>query len=387
MRGSRSAYLGILAVWVVALLLTQAWPGIDEGVRVEFATDAGVYREMAAAAPGLPEGPVREQHAERWVVHWVVGTAADATGLDLEKTYRLASVGTVAGVVLLLHLLLARTGLSVSAYALCLGTALASAYPFRYWLAAPGMVADAMFGLGLAVVLLGLRRRRSWLILAGMVTATLARQTAVPAALALAVVLALPATSFLSIRHERLAAAAAVALAPLAVFGLVRWVAQGFAVADLPPFRELTILADTPSQVADHAARLALAIAFPVAALAACLGLRRREVVAPLVLGAAIVAQPFVLTSSWIDANEPRLAGLAVPALVVAAAHLVERLTIRTGAAAVMCVALFLGSLHHHYSRVDVGRYGWLTLVAIAAAAIVAGLGVTRRRSEQLERA
>ena len=365
----------------MALVLTQAWPGIDEGVRIEFATDAGVYREMAAAAPGLPEGPVREQHAERWPVHWVVGSAADATGVGLETAYRVASIATVSAVVVLLHLLLVGAGLSAGAYAVCLGVALASAYPFRYWLAAPGMVADAVFGLGLAIALLGLQRRRLALVVAGLAAATAARQTAVPAALALALVLILPATSFLVSRRERLVASAAVALVPLGVYAVVRSVAHGFSVSDLPPLAEMTILADTPRELAAHLARLALGIAVPLAALAAGLGLGRRDVVGPLVLAAAIVAQPFVLTSAWIDANEPRLAGLAVPSLAVACALLVRRIEIGRPVAFALCAALFLGSLHHHYSVVDVGRTAWAMLVGVAALATFTGLTVARRRA------
>jgi hypothetical protein len=380
-RGPRSAYLAILAAWVVALLITQAWPGIDEGVRVEFATDAGVYREMATAAPGLPEGPVRDQHAQRWVVHWGVGSAAHAAGLDLETTYRIASLAVAAAVALLLHVLLAGIGLSAAAHAVCLGIALAGAYPFRYWLAAPGMVSDAVFGLGLAIVLLGLQRRRTSWIVTGLVVGTVARQTALPAALALAAVLLVPATSFLASRRDRLAAAAAVALAPLAVFVAVRWVARGFSVADLPPLEDLTILADSPRELGEHLGRLVLGIAFPFAALATCFGLFARDLVAPLALSAAIVAQPLVLSFSWIDANEPRLAALAVPALAVAAAQSIERITIAPGVGAAVCVALLLGSFHHRYSAVDIGRSGWVALAGLATLVTFAGLGFSRLRS------
>lgn len=380
MRGFRDPRLAVLFGWIAVLLATQAWPGIDEGVRVEFATDAGVYREMAEAAPGLPEGPVREQHAERWVVHWLVGSLADATGLELETTYRVGGLVVLACFALLLQLVLLQLRLSPALHALSLGLVLASAYPFRYWLAAPGMIADAVFGLGLVVTLLGLVRGRLALVVLGLAVATVGRQTAVPAALALAVVLALPRTSFLFGRGARLGGAAAAALLPLGIYAAVKTVAHGFSVADLPPLDELTILADGPRQLASHVGRLGLGLAFPLAALAACLGLRAREAVAPLVLGAAIVAQPFVLTSSWIDFNEPRLAGLAVPALGVAAAVLLEQVRIGTGVGLAACAALFLGSLHHLYSNVGlVGRPVWVAFVALAAVTTAGALVLARR--------
>jgi hypothetical protein len=348
-RGFRDPKLAVLVGWVALLLATQAWLTIDEGVRVEFATDAGVYRGMAEAAPGLPEGPVREQHAERWVVHWLVGSLADATGLELETTYRVV------------------------------GLVLASAYPFRYWLAAPGMIADAVFGLGLVVALLGLVRSRLALVVLGLAVATVGRQTAVPAALALAVVVALPRTSFLFGRAARLGGAAAVALVPLGTYAVVKAVAHGFSVADLPPLDELTILADGPRQLVSLVGRLGLGLAFPLVALVACAGLWAREALAPLVLGAAIVAQPLLLTSSWIDLNEPRLAGLAAPALAVAAAVLLEQVRLRAGVGAVVCAALFLGSLHHLYSSVGLGRPLWVAFVVLAALATAGGLALARR--------
>ena len=380
---SRAAILVLLA-WVAVLLATQAWPSISDGGRLQFAGDASVYRAMAAEAPGLPRGPVREQHAERWAVHWAVGSAARASGVNLDTAYRAASLLVVAGVVLLLYAVLGRLRLTPGGTAVCLGIALASVYPFRYWLAAPGMVADAVFGLGLTLTLYGLGVRRLWLVLAGLVVATAARQTAVPAALALAAVTAFPGTSFLSTRKARVFGAAAVALLPLGLYLLIKTTASGFSVPDLPPLGELTVLSDTPRQIVSHVGRLVLGIAFPLAALLACLGRWRTSAAGPLVLGVAIVAQPLILTSSWVDGNEPRLAGLAVPALVVAAAIVMEGVGVTWVPALGVCAALFLGSLHHIYSDVDTSRRAWVLLVVVGAFSTFAVIVASRRRAPQV---
>jgi hypothetical protein len=373
---------GILTVWLVALLATQAWPGIDEGIRIGFAADASVYRPMAEASPGLPEGPIRAQHAERWVVHWLVGAVADSSGVELETVYRIASVAAVAGVVVLLHLLLVGLPLSPGAYAACLGSALASPYPFRYWLAAPGHVADAVFGLGIAVALLGLARGRLWIVILGLAVGTAARQTALPAALVLAVFLAIrPLPS-----AARFRSAAAVAVVPLVVYGVVKGVAASFSVADLPPLAELTVLADGPQQIASHSGRVLLGIIFPLAVLTASAWWNIRSALGPLLVAAAIVAQPLVLTADWVDTNEPRLAGLGVPALAVGAAMLVGRIRIGAATATVVCVALFAGSLHHVYSRLDLGRVVWVGLAALVAALTAAALVAARLRSEPIQR-
>ena len=365
--------------WVALLLATQAWPGIDRGIEAEFATDAGAYRSMAAAAPGLPDGPIREQHAERWVVQWLVGTLADVTGMGLETAYRVSSLAVVAGFLVVLQLVLLRLRLSVALHAVCLGLVLASPYPFRYWLAAPGMIGDAVFGLGLVLALLGLVRGSFRLVLLGLVVGTLARQTALPVALALALLLALPRTSFLTGRRARLLGAAAVALVPLALYGLVRSVAESFSVADVPSLGELTILADAPGQFAGHLGRLLLGAAFPLAALAACSGLRARAALSPLVAGAAVFVQPLLLSASWLISNEPRLAGLAVPALAVGAAALLGgRARLGSANAAVVCAALFLGSLHHLYSNVGLGRPVWVAFAGLAALLTAGGLWTAR---------
>ena len=386
MRGALNPRLAILLVWAAALLATQAWPGIDEGIRVEFATDASVYVPMADASPGLPNGPIREQHAERWVVHWLVGAAAAATGVELETAYRVASVAAVAGVVALLHLILAGLRLPPAAYAICLGVALASPYPFRYWLAAPGMVADAVFGLGLAAALFGLVRSRLWLVVLGLAVATAARQTAVPAALALAVLLSVRPLPSVTGRAARLGGAAMVAAVPLVVYAAVKAVASRFSVSDLPPLDELTVIADGPRQIASHVGRIVLGILFPLAALAACATRRVGDALGPLLLAAAIVAQPVLLTADWVDFNEPRLAGLAVPALTVALALLIRPIRIGAATAGVVCVALLGGSFHHHYSRIDVGRSGWVALTALAAIVTTVALVAARLGSEPVER-
>lgn len=378
-RGSGAASV-VLLVWVAVLLATQSWPSISDGVRLQFASDAGVYRAMATEAPRLPPWPVQEQHAERWVVQWAVGSAARASGVGLDTTYRAASLLVVAGVVLLLYAVLGRLRLTPSGTAVCLGIALASVYPFRYWLAAPGMVADAVFGLGLTLTLYGLGARRLWLVLAGLVVATAARQTAVPAAFALAVVIALPRTSFLSTRAARLSGAAAVAFLPLGLYLVIRTMAMSFSVPALPPLGELTVLSDTPRQIVSHVGRVVLGIAFPLAALLACLGRWRTAMAGPLALGLAIVVQPLILTSSWVDANEPRLAGLAVPALVVAAAIALEGVDVTWAAALGACVMLFLGSLHHIYSDVDTNRRVWVMLTVVGGISTFAVIVTQRRR-------
>ena len=89
------------------------------------------------------------------------------------------------------------------------------------------MVADAVFGLGLVAALLGLVRARLWLVILGLAVATAARQTAIPVALVLAILLAVRPLHASPRRAARFGGAAAVALVPLAVYAAVSGVGGG----------------------------------------------------------------------------------------------------------------------------------------------------------------
>ena len=146
------------------------------------------------------------------------------------------------------------------------------------------------------------------------------------------------------------------------------------------------MVADSPRQVAGHVGRILLGILFPLAALAACITRRVSCALGPLLVAVAILAQPLVSSPDWIVGAEPRLAGLAVPALAVAAAMFVARIRIRAAIAGVVCAALFAGSFHHIYSNVDLGRSVWIALTALAAAFTFLALLTARLRSEPIQR-
>ena len=93
--------------------------------------------------------------------------------------------------VLVLHLLLVRMGLSLFAYSLCMALVLLNPYALRPYAIAPGMLTDLVFVLGLALSLLGLRTWRTGLVALGAATSILGRQTELLVLPALAVVIML----------------------------------------------------------------------------------------------------------------------------------------------------------------------------------------------------
>ena len=99
------------AAWAGAVLATQAWPSWSTGIREQFAGDVVSYEQIARAAPGLPAEALPQQHAERFPIHWAIGTVSDLTGAGLHGVYRTVSVGLLLGVVVVVALTLRRLAL------------------------------------------------------------------------------------------------------------------------------------------------------------------------------------------------------------------------------------------------------------------------------------
>jgi hypothetical protein len=378
----------VLLAWSAVAVVVQRWASIAEGIRVGYAVDVTSYLVIAEAAPSLPDdGLVLRPYAERFPVHWLAGTVSDLTGLGLETVYRLSSVLVVAGMLVAAHATLSRLELGTRAHVLALGALAASAYPLHYLLAAPGMVSDGVFVLGLALTLLGFVRGSFAVVVVGLLVAVLGRQTAVPVVVAAAAWVAV-APAWRATRWRR---AAATLLVPGLVYLVVRTIADGFAVPRVFPLEESTALGylDSLDEIADHLGRIVLGIAMPAALVAgAWLRVRGPLPRGALLLAAVIVAQPFVLGPATNGFNEPRLAGLAAPALVVAAAALLRRARLSSAETAVIAAAILLAGLHPRYTWPPPWGSGvWAALEVTAAAAACLLLALSGRMSSASLRA
>lgn len=370
----RFAPLVVLAAWAGFVLGTQRWVSVADAVAEGWGGDAVSYIAIARAAPSFPDRPVRRAFAERFPAHWLAGVVADATGIPLEDVYRALTLLLLASLLAVVHATLRAIGLGARGRALVLGALVATAYPVHFLLAASAFVADGVFLLGLAVALLGFVRRRLPLVVGGLVLATLGRQTAVPAALAAAAWIAYR-PAFPALRWR---SAAAVALAPLAAYAVLRAVADTFAFSpETPGARTAIGYLTSAHALGEHVGKTALGVAVP-AALVVAAWLRTRGSLpwVPLVLAAAVLAQPLVLgPASLHPGNEPRVAALAAPALATAAALLLRRAVLGVAELALLAAAIALASLHPRYAHAPWGSDVWAVLQAVAAVAIVAVLG------------
>jgi hypothetical protein len=363
------------AAWAGAVLATQAWPSWSTGIREQFAGDVVSYEQIARAAPGLPAGPLPQQHAERFPIHWAIGTVADLTRAGLHGAYRTVSVGLLLAIVAAVAFTLRRLELDLRTRFVLTGLIVASAYPVRYLLAAPGMAADALFLLGLATALWALVADEDGVLVAGLLVAALGRQTAVPLAVVAALVL-------LARRRYRVAVAAA--LLPTLLYVVLRLVAERFSNGGaLGSSSSIGSAIGHPLELASHLGRTALVLAVP-AAVAAGAWLRTRVLPAsaPLALAAAVVVQPLVLSPDVVAKNEPRLTGLALPALAIALAPPVRAAMLGAAETGGLCVAILLSSFHARYSDVGLAHtWEWAVLVAACAAAVFVTLARVQAKS------
>jgi len=375
----------VALAWLAIVLATERWYDWHKPIALQFGGDVSTYERIARAAPSLPDQPLLTQHAQRFPVHWLVGSLAHATGLGLHVAYWIAMGAALGALVLVMHVLLVSAGGGPHVYAICFGALVGSAYAFRFLLTVPGMLADAVFLVGLSLVVLSLIRNDFRLLVGGLALATLGRQTALPLVLlAVAWIATGPGP-----RARRIAAAVAV---PTILYAVVAAVAASFAKNDFGGFTRFTIIGSLgePRTLAAHFGRAALGIVLPAALVAgAWIRSGRRPSRAAWGCAAAaalVIAQPLVLGPAWVISNEARLAALATPALVALAALALRHAHLRPRETIGICVALAVGSLHHLYSRLDPGRVGWVAVELAASAAVFGVLAWPRlartRKSE-----
>jgi hypothetical protein len=369
-----------LASWVVAALAVQhwfSWSGAIRGARLDtgFGADMRYYDRIARAAPSFPDTHILRPYAERFPVHWLVGVIADATDIGLHPLYRIAEFLVLALVLIAVHRTLVRLELGTPEHVLALGLLAASAYPVHYLLAAPGILSDTVFMLGLSACLLGFVRGSFPLVLGGLLLAALGRQTAVPVAIAAALWVAF-APAWRSARYRY---AASAALLPVGLWIGLHFAADGFADPERGGVHDLTAvgyLSDV-GDIAGHLGRVALGILVPCALVAGAWLRTRGDVPrGALLLAAAVVVQPLVLGPASAGGNETRLAALCLPALVLAAGALLRGVRLQAWEVGAIAAAVFAAGLHHRYTHVGLDRPAWLALEIAGSAVILVVLAL-----------
>lgn len=333
--------------WLGFVLATERWRPWSDAVRLQYATDVEEYETIARAAPGFPSVRIQTPHADRWVPEWVVGEVHRLVSLGLHATYAVATALVLAVTIGAMLATLRRLRVGWAAGALVIGAFVASAYPFRYLVEAPGMLTDALFVCGLALAVLAFESVSPVLLVVGLVVATLGRQTGIPLAV-VAVVAVLVDRRW---RRRRVATAILAVVLPVLAYVIPHVTSHSFSDRSGRGLVGMTVGGDwAPHAFATHVGRCAIVLGIPAALLAVgWFRGRRAPLWGPLALGLCVVAQGLVLAPDWSHA-EPRLVGLALPALAIAAAPGLDAARLGAGEAAVAALGIALASLHHLYA-------------------------------------
>ena len=385
-------------VAAAALLLgfvaaTNRWLNWAHSLALVSAHDEIDYRTIALAAPSFPSVQLQNQHAQRFAFHYLIGLVARVVS-DVDRVYAVATVLAVIAIVIVLMGVLRLIGLSTGAAVLCLAVFILNTYSIRYYLIARGEVADLIFDLGVLISLGGLFARRYRLVLLGTVIGAAARQTELPAAVALGIAVWVWPGSARDPRLRRLASACLPALIALVIYVIEVHVAARFSYDYTPGVKNFTVLGELEAlpagtgSLAQHVLRSVNGLfavgGLLVAGLVALIGVRGRwrwrapgrEFWACLLVGLAIVLQPMVLNADYADHNETRLSVLGLGALVCALAVLLARLERRGHAVgprrvAGLILVLAIGSFHHLYTIVGTANATETVLLQILAAAVI----------------
>ena len=379
MSGVKSALRLEVLLLFLFVVATNRWLGWQEGIRYVQADDSRSYELMSEAAPGLPtldspRGAPLYHHAQRLFIHYLVGSTAKISGIELGTVYHAAVLLTALAIAFVAQQLLLKVGLAEDIpRRILLAAFIFNPYAFRYYWIAPTAIADLVYVLGLGITLLGLIEVRASALLAGALLAALGRQTLLLAlpGISLWILLAPDWRKFPSAQRAIVVAATWVIVVGIYVgsgafvlpftgrmvhgadifAGLAKWL-----VSDAFSFRML----------GEHLLRVFIPALMLLSLAATFLlgwGFRRlRDISVEFwtawLIAAATGAQPLILDPYAIGKNQSRQSALALLAVLTATAYLFRdarwRPENRRGLTALAVVggAIAVASFHHMYTVV-----------------------------------
>ena len=393
--------VGVVGLWLAFVWLTTHWYSWQRTIDLLFGSDMKEYERIARAAPHFPHHALPSQHAARFVPHYLIGLISDALGVGDRTVYYAAAIVLLLALLVVVDRTIAPLGLSLGVYALCMGALVANPYLYRYLAICPARLADSVFLIGGSLAFVGLVRRSGWLLVGGLVVATLGRSEAVVPLVFLAPlgVALSPEWRALAARTRLIVGSLAFA-APVITYAVIRIVDSSFSVRDHPGFMGLTIfgaLRDLPGSAHTIAAAWARAGGGVAGVAGILIGLailrlrgRQRPRIpfafwAALVAGLSISLEAIVLNPIWLNGSEPLLSALGTALYVVAAAVLATSASLRIAPAVALVASagLVLTSLHHRFAAISPvstpGAYAALAFVGLLIVAAAVGWGLPRR--------
>jgi|SRR5215472_898063 len=360
---------------MLLLLLTNRYLSLAYDSEV-LPGDCFSYLRIASAFPSLPtlDAGIPAHHAQRFIIPYLVGAFSRLTHLPLEVSFRVFAIGAMLSIVGLFCRILRRLHGLLPLHSLwLLALLILNPYSFRIYIAAPYLLNDLFFQVGLTMLLFGLFEESIEISLVGVSLAICSRQTAlllIPPML-LWLMCLWPKTRKKAALFTGLAATAII----LIIYGITSYVAleiSGQLVSTAHVIGLFTWLRGSPSFKAfiEFSLRGVIGLTFPIAALLgtlpkiSCISEWSREdhLRAGGLLGfaAMIAAQP-ILGGPTVTAHDiTRLVLLGLTPLLIVVAICFSYTTLSQEfwkqAIPLLMVTVALGSFHHMYSFLGVGN-------------------------------
>jgi len=158
------------------LYLTRYHLPFYEAIDWVQATDVYSYLVVSSTAPNLPNESIPFHFTQRWIPHYLVGCLAFFGDMDLGFAYMLSNGLVITSILLLANNILLQVSKDEALGVLIFVLFALSVYVFRLYIFVPGLLADLVFVLGLALALKGCISTRFSLIVIGMLVATMGKQ-------------------------------------------------------------------------------------------------------------------------------------------------------------------------------------------------------------------
>lgn len=171
----KSLWLLGLVCFIALLQLTRYHLDFRQAIDWVQATDVSSYSLIANYAFDTPV-KLEFHFAQRWVPHYIVGVLARTIGCDIHLSYAILNALVISLIAYSAKRLLISDRANNDLGFLILLLFLFSAYTFRLYVFVPGLFADLVYLLGVAIALLGCRRQKIFLVIIGLVVATLGKQ-------------------------------------------------------------------------------------------------------------------------------------------------------------------------------------------------------------------
>jgi len=381
--------------FVVLLALTNAWPDFSEGYERLGQTDTASYSAIALASPGIPQSAVDYRHAQRFWLPWTIGAVAKYTHVPLVLAFRTTDFLLFVAVVWTFSRILQTLQVSSDWQTVLLAGAIFDPYHGRYYLAVPFMVTDLLFLLGFAVTILGFVRKNFTIVAVGLTVAATGRQTALAVIGGLWILLGSRWRSK-DVRSSDVIKLLAASMSAVAIY----WLGGAFAQATGAANENIVtvtghyewLFSDDPHKVGtilEFCLRglpgLGPALVLIIPLLVITPLKPRMELGSIAFLSLSICIQPLLGGPAVTSNNISRLTSFAHIGLLTIAGLLANRSgkSLRSGVTIIVCLLMFVASLHHQWSlpgQLLSGplQFGVLMMCSYMLAAISVWMSITQ---------